>query len=296
MRILITGGTGFIGKTLCPLLASQGHQLVLWTRQLKPRLPSGVTDYVNQLSDLEPDSIQAVINLAGAGIADKRWSEERKKLLITSRVKTTEQLVAWMQTQTILPKVLISASAVGYYGEQGDQAVTEKTPPVAGFTHDLCVQWEAAALTAEALGVRVCLVRTGVVLGKGGGSLAKMLPAFRLGLGGPLGKGQHWFPWIHLDDMAKIYAWLLKTERVSGVFNASAPNPVINADFTKALGKALNRPTFFPMPEKVLKLLFGEMAELLLVSDKMLPQRLVEEGFQFAYPQLDTALKNIIKS
>lgn len=296
MRILITGGTGFIGKTLCPLLASQGHQLVLWTRQLKPRLPSGVTDYVNQLSDLEPDSIQAVINLAGAGIADKRWSEERKKLLITSRVKTTEQLVAWMKTQTILPQVLVSSSAVGFYGEQGNQAVTEQTSPVAGFTHDLCVAWEEAALAAEALGVRVCLVRTGVVLGQGGGSLAKMLPAFRMGMGGPLGKGKHWFPWIHLDDMANIYAWLLKTERVSGVFNASAPNPVINADFTKALGKALNRPTFFPMPEKVLKLLFGEMAELLLVSDKMLPQRLIEEGFKFAYPNLDAALAAIVTS
>lgn len=296
MRILITGGTGFIGKTLCPLLASQGHQLVLWTRQLKPRLPSGVTDYVNQLSDLEPDSIQAVINLAGAGIADKRWSEERKKLLITSRVKTTEQLVAWMKTQTILPQVLVSSSAVGFYGEQGNQAVTEQTSPVAGFTHDLCVAWEEAALAAEALGVRVCLVRTGVVLGKGGGSLAKMLPAFRLGAGGRLGSGQHWFPWVHLDDMAKIYAWLVKNKQASGVFNASAPNPVTNADFTKALGKVLGRPAFFPMPEKVLKLLFGEMAELLLVSAKMLPQRLEQEGFEFTYPQLDGALKDIIKS
>ncbi|HKM16291.1 MAG TPA: TIGR01777 family oxidoreductase [Marinospirillum sp.] len=296
MRILITGGTGFVGQALCPLLASQGYELVLWTRQLKPRLPKGVTDYVHQLNELEPNSVQAVINLAGAGIADKRWSKERKQQLISSRVKTTEQLVAWIAAQAIRPKVLLSASAVGYYGEQGEQTVTEQTKPVAGFTHDLCAAWETAALAANDLGVRVCLVRTGVVLGQGGGSLAKMLPAFRMGMGGPLGKGKHWFPWIHLDDMANIYAWLLKTERVSGVFNASAPNPVINADFTKALGKALNRPTFFPMPEKVLKLLFGEMAELLLVSDKMLPQRLVEEGFQFAYPQLDTALKNIIKS
>ena len=136
---------------------------------------------------------------------------------------------------------------------------------------------------------------TGVVLGKGGGSLAKMLPAFKLGAGGPLGNGQHWFPWIHLEDMAKIYAWLVKNEQASGVFNASAPNPVTNADFTKALGKALSRPAFLPMPEKVLKLLFGEMAELLLVSDKMIPQRLVEEGFEFNYPQLDAALKAVVK-
>lgn len=295
MRILITGGTGFIGKALCPLLASQGHELVLWTRQLKPKLPKGVTDYVNQLSELESDSIQAVVNLAGAGIADKRWSEERKQLLISSRVKTTETLVEWMKTQTVLPKVLVSASAVGYYGEQGDESVTEQTKPVAGFTHDLCAAWEKAALAAEDLGVRVCLVRTGVVLGKGGGSLAKMLPAFKLGAGGPLGNGQHWFPWIHLQDMAGIYAWLIKNEQAIGVFNASSPNPVTNKVFTKALGKALCRPAFFPMPEKVLKLLFGEMAELLLVSDKMLPQRLIEEGFTFAYPKLDEALDVIIK-
>jgi len=296
MRILITGGTGFIGKALCPLLASRGHQLVLWTRQVKPVLPEGVTEFVNQLSELEPDSVDAVINLAGAGIADKRWSAERKQLLISSRVDTTEQLVEWMKTQTAPPKILVSASAVGYYGEQGDQEVSEQTQPVAGFTYDLCDAWEKAALAAEALGVRVCVVRTGVVLGEGGGSLGKMLPAFRFGLGGRLGKGQHWFPWIHLDDMARVYAWLVENEQASGVFNASAPNPVTNADFTKALGVALRRPTIFPMPEVVLKLLFGELAELLLVSDKMLPQRLLAEGFEFTYPKLDTALAEIIKN
>jgi len=201
-----------------------------------------------------------------------------------------------MKEQETPPQTLISASAVGYYGEQGNETVIEQTQPVAGFTHDLCAAWEAAALTAEKLGVRVCLVRTGVVLGKGGGSIAKMLPAFRLGLGGRLASGQHWFPWIHLEDMVKAYAWLVKNKQVSGVFNASAPNPVTNAEFTKALGRALNRPTIFPMPEAVLKVLFGEMGELLLVSSKMLPQRLLKEGFEFAYPTLDAALKNIVKA
>lgn len=294
MRILISGGTGFIGQALCPLLARQGHQLVLWTRQLKPNLPVGVTDFVHRLDELESDSIQAVINLAGAGIADQRWNEERKKLLVDSRVNTTRQLVAWIAKQTLRPKVLLSASAVGYYGEQGDAEITEATPPTPGFTHDLCAAWEAAALEAEALDVRVCLVRTGVVLAPEGGSLKKMLPAFRFGLGGPLGEGQHWFPWIHRKDMARIYAWLLTRETARGVYNASAPEPVTNADFTRLLGKALHRPTLLPMPEKLLRLLFGELAELLLVSDRMLPARLMQEGFRFEYPQLEQALKDLL--
>lgn len=294
MRVLVTGGTGFIGQALCPLLQQAGHQVVLWTRQLKPRLPSGVSEYVHQLQELEKNSIDAVINLAGAGIADKRWSSARKKLLVSSRVETTRQLVKWMIAQDTPPKVLLSASAVGYYGEQGDQRITEDTPPQPGFTHELCAAWEAAALEAESLGVRVCLVRTGVVLGQGGGSLAKMLPAFKLGLGGPLGSGQHWFPWIHREDMARTYLWLLEQADCQGAFNASAPHPVTNKEFTQALGKALKRPAVMPMPAGVLKVLFGEMAELLLVSDRMLPQRLEETGFQFRYPQLDSALEQLL--
>ncbi|WP_404415429.1 TIGR01777 family oxidoreductase [Marinospirillum sp.] len=292
MRVLVTGGTGFIGQALCPLLLQQGHQVVLLTRQLKPRLPEGVKEFVNQLQELEKDSIEAVINLAGAGIADKRWSEERKKRLVNSRVETTRQLVKWMITQNSPPQVLVSASAVGYYGEQGDRIITEDTPPEPGFTHDLCAAWEAEALRAEEQGIRVCLVRTGVVLDQGGGSLAKMLPAFKLGLGGPLGSGQHWFPWIHREDMARIYAWLVENKQ-TGVFNASAPHPVRNRDFTQALGRALKRPAFMPMPAPLLKIMFGEMAELLLVSDRMQPQRLEEAGFEFRYPKLDQALERI---
>lgn len=293
MRVLVTGGTGFIGQALCPLLLQQGHQVVLWTRQLKPQLPKGVQEFVHQLQELEMDSIDAVINLAGAGIADKRWNEERKKLLVNSRVETTRQLVKWMITQSRPPEVLVSASAVGYYGEQGDRVISEDTPPEPGFTHDLCAAWEAEALQAEEQGIRVCLVRTGVVLDQGGGSLAKMLPAFKLGLGGPLGDGQHWFPWIHREDMARIYLWLLENKQQKGVFNASAPHPVRNKDFTQSLGKALKRPAFMPMPAPVLKIMFGEMADLLLVSDRMQPQRLEEGGFEFRYPQLGQALERI---
>ncbi|WP_416886364.1 TIGR01777 family oxidoreductase [Marinospirillum sp.] len=293
MRVLISGGTGFIGQALCPLLAAAGHEVIIWTRQLKPRLPDGAQGFIHQLNELEAGSIEAVINLAGAGIADQRWSEARKKELVASRVNTTQQLVSWMEQSLQPPRVLLSASAVGYYGEQGDREITESSAPTPGFTHDLCAAWEAAALQAEKLGVRVCRVRTGVVLDQGGGSLKKMLPAFKLGLGGPLGQGKHWFPWIHREDMARIYLWLLENDTQQGAFNASAPQPVTNAEFTRSLGRALKRPAFLPMPEFMLKLMFGEMAELLLVSDRMLPARLQEAGFEFHYPELDAALAAI---
>jgi uncharacterized protein (TIGR01777 family) len=187
----------------------------------------------------------------------------------------------------------VSASAVGYYGEQGDRPVTEDTQPTPGFTHDLCAAWEAEALKAEALGVRVCLARIGVILDRDGGALAKMLPAFRLGAGGRLGAGRHWFPWIHREDMAAIIQWLLENPRAQGAYNAGAPAPVTNADFTRALGRALGRPTVLPVPGAALKLLLGEMSELLLVSDRMLPQRLLEEGFKFRYAEIDRALAAI---
>ncbi|WP_114416896.1 TIGR01777 family oxidoreductase [Marinospirillum perlucidum] len=295
MQILISGGTGFIGRELVPLLAGAGHQPWILTRQHKPDLPQGTAGYVRDLDQLPDQHFDAVINLAGAGIADQRWTEKRKAELVSSRVEVTRKLVEWMQRQEKPPEVLVSASAVGYYGEQGDQEVTETTPPTAGFAHDLCVAWEAEALKAEDLGVRVCLVRTGVVLAPGGGSLGKMLPAFKLGLGGPLGKGQHWFPWIHREDMARIYRWLVEESSAHGVYNASAPQPVTNKEFTRTLATTLKRPAFMPMPEPLLKVLFGEMAELLLVSDRMLPQRLQEEGFEFNYPQLEGALRHLLK-
>jgi uncharacterized protein (TIGR01777 family) len=191
------------------------------------------------------------------------------------------------------PPVLVSASAVGYYGEQGDRPIAEDTPPTPGFTHDLCAAWEREAAKAGELGVRVCLMRIGVVLDEGGGALAKMLPAFRMGAGGRLGTGKHWFPWIHRADVTAICQWLLESDQARGAYNVGAPNPVTNAEFTRALGRALGRPTVLPMPEAALKLLFGEMSELLLVSDRMLPKRLLDEGFKFRYPDLDRALAAI---
>lgn len=194
MRVLITGGTGFVGQALCPRLAAAGHQVVILTRQSNPSLPEAATTAVTRLDDLAPDEFGAVINLAGAPIGDARWTEPRKKLLLDSRVSTTSRLVEWMGCTRQRPHTLVSASAVGYYGEQGDQPVTEETPPTPGFTHQLCVAWEREAERAGALGVRVCVMRIGVVLDRDGGALAKMLPAFRLGGGGRLGTGRQYFP------------------------------------------------------------------------------------------------------
>jgi uncharacterized protein len=293
MRILVSGGTGFIGQALCPQLAKDGHEVIVWSRQANPEVAEGIAaiQRLDELSGPDPD---AVINLAGASIADGRWTEARKRLLVDSRVETTGKLVEWMRAMPRPPRALISASAVGYYGEQGNRVITESTPPSAGFTHDLCVQWENEALKAESLGVRVCLVRTGVVLDRDGGALAKMLLPFKMGAGGRLGSGEHYFPWVHRADIAGIYQWLVENEQASGPYNASAPNPVTNAEFTRTLGRVLKRPTLFPMPEPILRLLFGEMAELLLVSNRMMPTRLLDEGFEFRYPELKSALRAIL--
>ena len=293
MRILVTGGTGFVGQALCPALAAAGHEAVILTRQANAKLPRGARSSVTHLDEVDAEEFGGVVNLAGAPIGDARWTESRKKLLLDSRVNTTARLVEWMARAKRRPPVLVSASAVGYYGEQGDRPITEDTPPTPGFTHDLCAAWEREATKASEFGVRVCLMRIGVVLDEGGGALAKMLPAFRMGAGGRLGSGNHWFPWIHRADVTAICQWLLENDKARGAYNVGAPNPVTNAEFTRALGRALGRPTVLPMPEAALKLLFGEMSELLLVSDRMLPKRLLDEGFKFRYPDLDRALANI---
>jgi len=293
MRVLITGGTGFVGQALCPRLAATGHEVVVLTRQSQPRLPRGVASATTRLEELSAADFGGVVNLAGAPIGDARWTESRKRLLLESRLETTSRLVEWMGRSTRRPEVLVSASAVGYYGEQGDREIIEATAPAAGFTHELCAAWEREAEKATTLGVRTCLMRIGVVLDRDGGALAKMLPAFRMGAGGRLGSGRHWFPWIHREDMAAICQWLLGNPRASGAYNAAAPNPVTNAEFTQSLGRALGRPTMLPMPEAALRLLFGEMSEILLMSDRMLPKRLLDEGFRFRYPELDAALAAI---
>ncbi|MDQ7730889.1 TIGR01777 family oxidoreductase [Halomonas sp. SpR8] len=300
MRVLITGGSGFVGQRLCRQLVEQGHEVQVVSRsphQVQDRLPSScdIRDSAQAFIESPPD---ALINLAGEPIAAKRWSDEQKAKLINSRVAATEQLVVLCEQLKAngqpLPKVMVSGSAMGYYGDQGKRVVTEETMPTEEFAHRLCKQWEAAARPIEAMGVRLTIVRIGLVLEAGGGSLEKMLPPFKLGLGGRFGSGEQFMPWIHRDDLVAAILFLIDQDGLSGAFNGSAPHPVTNATFTKTLASHLNRPAIFPVPAFVLKAGFGEMSRLLLTGADMRPARLEEAGFTFQYPTLDKALEAIL--
>lgn len=300
MRVLITGGSGFVGQRLCQQLIASGHQV-----QVVSRTPHNVRDRLPATCDIR-DSAQAfvdapadaLVNLAGESIAAKRWSDNQKNELIRSRLESTVQLVALCEQLQAngqpLPKVMVSGSAMGYYGDQGNKVVDETTPPNDEFAHQLCEQWEAAAKPVEALGVRLALLRTGLVLDAGGGSLQKMLPPFKLGLGGRFGDGKQFMPWIHRDDLVAAIVFLLNESSLSGAFNGSAPHPVTNEEFTKVLAKQLHRPAVLPVPAFALKAGLGEMSRLLLTGADMRPARLVEAGFTFQYPTLDKALAAIL--
>lgn len=298
MHVLITGGTGFIGRALSASLLQDGHRVTVLTRKLPlaaERLPAGA----QAISDLaHADAVDAVVNLAGANLGATRWTASVKNGFRSSRIDTTRGLVDWMSRLAVKPKRLISGSAIGWYGPHGDERLTEIEPAGSDFSATLCRDWESEANRAAALGVRVCTLRTGIVLGRsgpaGGGALAQMLPAFRLGGGGPMGSGRQWMSWIHLDDHVALTRFLIEHESASGPFNATAPEPVRNADFAKTLGRVLGRPAVLPMPGFALKLIVGEMAEILLSGQRVLPRAALDAGFQFRYPQLEGALRAVL--
>ncbi|AOD13645.1 TIGR01777 family oxidoreductase [Xanthomonas fragariae] len=294
MHLLITGGTGFIGQALCPALLHAGHQVSVLTRDPRRagRTLPGVT-VVDTLNGIQAD---AVINLAGEPLAAGRWTDARKQRFRASRLGITRQLHAWIAQQPAAqrPLVLISGSAVGYYGERGDTALTETDSAGEDFSAVLCRDWEAEANRIAALGPRVSWVRTGIVLDQDGGALARMLPAFRFGGGGPFGDGRHWMSWIHRADMVSLLLWLLQHGE-PGAYNATAPNPVTNAEFTQTLAKVLHRPALLALPAGLLRIGFGEMADLLLISQKVLPQRALDAGFRFQYVGLEAALRAILQ-
>ena len=304
MRIVVAGGTGFIGRPLCQRLVELGHAVTALTRDpaaARARLAPPVSvigwqgsrgatgELMTALGNAE-----VVINLSGAPIAKGRWTEQTKDRLRRSREGTTSALVASLAKLQTRPVLLISASAIGYYGPRQDEPLREDAPSGAGFLASLCREWEAAARAAERLGVRVVLPRIGVVLGKNGGALARMLPVFRLGLGGPLGNGTQWLSWIHLDDLIELLLFLLD-QAVGGPVNATAPHPVTNEEFSRVLGQTLERPVWLRTPAFVLKLLLGQMAEeLLLTGQRVLPARAEAMGFRFRYPTLSEALHAIL--
>jgi len=295
MRILLTGGTGFIGQRLVTHLHHK-HQLVVLSRSPRhayQRLGHDVEVIGNLDGRQHLNEFDAVINLAGEPIADKRWTDRQKERICLSRWQLTERLSELIKASSSPPAVFISGSAIGYYGAQQDQTITETfTGITPEFTHEVCRRWEELALAAESDRTRVCIVRTGVVLGREGGVLRKMLPAYRMGFGGPVGDGRQYISWIHINDMVKIIIHLLNNPTSRGVYNATAPHPVPNAEFSNLLARQLHRPNLFWVPRWFLQSTFGEMAELLLGGQKVVPARLLDEGFHFSYPELELALRD----
>jgi len=297
MRILITGGTGLIGLHLCEVLLAEGHQLTVLSRDpesVVAKCGPSVRSMAS-LDEWHPEHIfEAVINLAGEPIVDAYWSAKRKQVLRDSRIALTEKLVQRIAASEKKPQVLLSGSAIGYYGDRGDTVLDETEPPGKDFAAELCKDWEAEALAAEKLGVRVCLLRTGLVLSKSGGMLGRMRLPFQLGLGTRLGNGRQWMSWIHIEDYVAMTLRLLGDEREHGPINMTAPGPVTNTEFTQSLACTLHRPAFFVAPGLMLRLLMGERASLLLEGQRVLPAKLTAGGVRFKYPELGGALEHLL--
>ena len=301
MKVILAGGTGLLGRALARALLDGEHTVAVLTRNpqqrgllppqvpLLPWTPSDPNALAKHLREAD-----AVVNLMGENLAARRWTSARKRALVASRVETGRVLAAAIRLAQPRPKVLLQASAVGYYGDRGDDLVDERTPPGDDFLARLCVEWEASTASVEALGVRRVVLRTGVVLSSDGGALPRLLLPLRSGLGGPLGTGRQWVPWIHIADHVGAMLFLLTHEAAKGPFNLVAPTPVTNAELTRALAQRLRRPAFFRMPAFALRWLLGEMSAVLLVSQRVFPNRLLDAGYAFRYPVLDAALDNLL--
>ncbi|MNB77074.1 Epimerase family protein [compost metagenome] len=296
MKILVTGGTGLIGRHLISRLQVLKHDVTVVTRnaeKARQLLGNSVGIWKGLAEHQNLDGFDAVINLAGEPIADKRWTEEQKQRLCDSRWNITQKLVDLFHASATPPSVLISGSAAGYYGDLGEVVVTEEEPPHNEFTHKLCARWEQIACGAQSDTTRVCLLRTGVVLAPKGGILAKMLPVFKLGLGGPMGSGRQYLAWIHIDDMVNGILWLLDND-LRGPFNMVSPYPVRNEQFAHALGHALKRPAVLRAPATAIRLMMGESSVLVLGGQRALPKRLEASGFAFRWYDLEEALGDVV--
>jgi uncharacterized protein (TIGR01777 family) len=303
MRIFITGATGFVGQALVPALLADGHTVVAWVRdptRARRALGAGV-ETVAATPDAGPleggvREADAVINLQGEPIVGARWTGARKAALMDSRVGITTRLAAALARSAGTSRLLLSASAVGYYGDRGDEVLDETSSAGHGFLSEICVNWERATEPARAAGARTALLRIGVVLGRGGGALAKMLPPFRLGVGGRLGGGTQWMPWVHQADVVELMRRALTDPRYEGPLNVVAPKPVTNRDFTEALGHALHRPAVMAVPAAALRLALGEAAVTVLGSQRVVPRALERLGYGFVHPALEGALAEVLGS
>ncbi|MBF5057671.1 hypothetical protein Y5W_02965 [Alcanivorax sp. 521-1] len=297
MNVLITGGSGFIGRALCARLAAGGHRLIVLSRRpakARPLLPVD-TRVVASLDEIDDDeALDGIVNLAGENLFSGRWTAPRKDRLLASRVETTAAVIALARRLRRTPEVLVSGSAVGFYGDAGDAELTEHSSARRkDFGYRLCDAWEQRARDALSLGMRLCVIRTGIVLGRDGGMLAKLWPMYRLGLGARLGKGSQWLSWIHIEDMVTILERALETPGVDGVFNATAPNPVTQRGFHRALAAAAHRPAPWVAPAPLLKLMLGELSDMLLGGQRVYPRRLEDQGFVFRFPRLEDALADL---
>lgn len=297
MNILITGGTGVIGRALCKALLEQGHALSVLSRNpttVAAKCGSNVTA-VATLAECQMSQLDSVINLAGAPILDSRWTTAYKQLIWDSRVNLTKELVQRMAQSPIKPKILLSCSAIGFYGERGDTILDESAVSGDDFTSRLCAAWEAAAQPAADLGIRVCLLRTGLVLSPQGGLLGQMLLPFKLGLGSRIGNGKQWTSWIDIDDYVALLIYLLNNENTSGPYNMTAPQPVTNFEFTQTLAKILHRPALFVAPTPILNLILGERAQMITMSQRVIPRRAEATSFKFSYPTLEASLRHLVE-
>jgi hypothetical protein len=296
VRLLITGATGFLGSPLLGRIEDFGHQWRALSRRAAGR--AGFLDWPDVAAPPPREAVEdvdAVIHLAGEPVA-QRWTAEAKRRIRASRVDSTSSLVESFSRMPKPPRTLVCASAIGFYGERGDDLLNEQSRPGEGFLPETCLAWEGEAARAAVLGIRVVLLRIGIVLGPGGGALSRMLLPFRLGLGGPLGSGRQWMSWIHRDDLIEMILWAVAHPDLRGPVNAVAPAPCRNAEFTRALGRVLRRPAVLPVPRQSLKLLFGEMASVLLASARVIPEAAQKHGFRWKFGELDAALRSAVVS
>jgi uncharacterized protein (TIGR01777 family) len=302
MRVIVTGGTGLIGKPLCAALLGEGHEVIVLSRDPGKRrnMPAGV-----QLEKWDgkssegwghlADGAHAIINLAGEGIADGRWSKERKQRILSSRTNAGKAIVQAIQQATNKPQVVIQSSAVGYYGPRRDEVITEAASPGGDYLAHICFEWEASTAPVTQLGVRRPIIRSGLVLSNEGGAFPRIVLPFRLYAGGPLGSGKQWYPWIHIEDEIRAILFLVHHESATGPFNLVAPNPLTNKELATCIGKVMGRPAVIPTPALALRTLFGEMATVVLDGQRVVPQRLLELGFPFKYPTAEEALRDLLK-